>query len=276
MASIVGVSRHVKRSSKATLLVGRALEAKWDPNAMTATLRGVEALRELVLRLCEDLRSGRFAPVEKVTIRQIAEREGTTSAPGREALYRLVADGTLVAETNRSTRVPLLGRGHPRAARYPGCRGGLAAARAAEVCDAATVAKLQSIDTELQQARERGDHETDRRGIYEFQFTLYRACAMPHLIRIIEGLWLRTGPYLTLLCPDYVQRVTAVHGDWRERVCTALEQDDAARCDTRSTATFARHRATSRHRRGLPTTPDEQQPTLNQRGQSPGEHRHLL
>lgn len=191
---------------------------------------GVEALRELIYhRLCDDLRSGRFAPGEKITIRQIADREGTSPTPVREALYRLVADGTLVAETNRSTRVPMLTGAAIRELReIRATVEGLAAERAAGVGDDSLVSKLRSISAELKQARAQGDYETDLRCVYEFQFALYRACEMPHLIRIIEGLWLRTGPYLTLLYPDYVQRVMSLRGDWRERVCVALERHDAA------------------------------------------------
>ncbi|MGW3949544.1 GntR family transcriptional regulator [Streptomyces sp. NPDC004752] len=191
--------------------------------------QAVEALREQIYqRLCDNLRGGRFAPGEKITIRQIADREGTSPTPVREALYRLVANGTLVAETNRSTRVPLLTGADIRELRdIRATVEGLAAARAAEICDASLITRLRSISAQLREAREQEDYETDLRCVYEFQFGLYRACAMPYLIQIIEGLWLRTGPYLTLLYPDYMQRVTSLRGDWRERVCVALEQHDA-------------------------------------------------
>lgn len=188
----------------------------------------VEALREQIYqRLCESLRRGHFAPGEKITIRQIAGREGTSPTPVREALYRLVADGALIAEANRSTRLPVLTGADIRELReIRATVEGLAAARAAEVCDESLVVTLRSISAELDWAREVGDYETDMRCAYEFQFGLYRACAMPHLIRIIESLWLRTGPYLTLMYPEY-KRVASVHGNWRERVCNALEAHDA-------------------------------------------------
>lgn len=194
-----------------------------------APTEGAEALRELIYRrLCDDLRGGLFAPAEKITIRQIADREGTSPTPVREALYRLVADGTLEAETNRSTRVPLLTGADMRELRdIRATVEGLAAERAATMSDDALVEKLRSIASELKRARAEGDKATDLRCVYEFQFTLYRACEMPHLLRIIEGLWLRTGPYLTLLYPEYVQRVMVSRGDWREATCVALEQHDA-------------------------------------------------
>lgn len=188
-----------------------------------------EDLREQIYqRVCEELRSGRFSPGEKITIRQVAEQEGTSPTPVREALYRLVAEGILVAEAKRSARVPLLAGADIRELRdIRVVVEGLAAARTAEVGDASLVNKLRSIAAELHQARELGDQQTDLRCVYEFQFGVYRACEMSHLIQIIEGLWLRTGPYLTLMYPDYVRRISSLRGDWRERLCVALERNDA-------------------------------------------------
>lgn len=193
-------------------------------------IEGAEGMREQIYqRLCEGLRSGRFSPGEKITIRQISDLEGSSPTPVREALYRMVAEGTLVAEANRSARVPLLTGADIRELRDVRVLvEGLAAARAAEVCDVSLVAKLRSIAAELREARARGDFETDLRCVYEFQIGLYRACEMPHLIRIIEGLWMRTGPYMTLMYPDYIHRASALRGDWRERICASLERHDPA------------------------------------------------
>lgn len=195
-----------------------------------ALTEGAEALREQIYqRLRDDLRSGKFAPGEKITIRQIAARERTSPTPVREALYRLVAEGTLVAEANRSTRVPLLTGADIRELRtIRAAVESLAAAKVAEVCDASLIANLRSIAVKLYEARAKGDVEADLRCVYEFQSALYQGCGMPTLIRIIEGLWLTTGPYMTLMYPDYIQRVTLHHGDWRERICIALERHDVA------------------------------------------------
>lgn len=187
-----------------------------------------DILREQIYRrLCDELRSGRFVPGEKLTIRSLAAVEGVSPTPAREALHRLIADGVLEAEANRSARVPILGVDQIRELRdirlavEP-----LAAMRAAERSSPDLVRRLRKIAAELSQARNRGDVPTDLAKIYEFQFTLYRACAMPALIKIIEGLWLRTGPYMTLLFPDYIAKLKQRRGDWRERICAALGQAD--------------------------------------------------
>lgn len=50
---------------------------------------------------------------------------------------------------------------------------------------------------------------------------------MPALLKIIGSLWLRTGPYLKLLFPDYIAKARERRGDWRERICSAVERRDA-------------------------------------------------
>lgn len=188
-----------------------------------------DILREQIYRrLCEELRSGRFVPGEKITIRNLAAIEGVSPTPAREALHRLVADGVLAAEANRSARVPVLSIDQIRELRdirlavEP-----LAAMRAAEHSSPELIRRLRKIAAELSDARNRGDIPTDLAKIYEFQFGLYRACGMPALIKIIEGLWLRTGPYMSLLFPDYIAKLKQRRGDWRERICVALERADA-------------------------------------------------
>mgnify|MGYP003345313438 CR=1 FL=1 len=43
-----------------------------------------------------------------------------------------------------------------------------------------------------------------RQKIREFHFTLYAIAAQPTLLRMIEGLWLQTGPYMNLLYPEFI------------------------------------------------------------------------
>lgn len=189
---------------------------------------GSEFLREQIyVRLCDALRSGQFSPGEKITIRALAAVEGMSPTPVREVLYRLVADGVLEAEANRSARVPLLTSEQIQELRDIRLAvETLAAERAAARASPALGQELRKIAIELTTARERGDIITDLSKVYEFQFTLYRASQMPALLKIIEALWLRTGPYLKLLFPHYVVSTAARRGDWRERICAAVERGD--------------------------------------------------
>lgn len=191
--------------------------------------QGQEVLRDQIYyRIGDALRSGRFVPGEKITIRTLADAEKISPTPVREALYRLISDGVLEAEANRSARVPVLSGEQIRELRdIRIALETLAAERAALNSTSSLVATLRSIAHELALARERGDIPIDLAKVYEFQFTLYRACQMPALIKLIEGLWLRSGPYLNLLFPDYISRLKSSRGDWREKVCIALERHDA-------------------------------------------------
>ena len=42
--------------------------------------------------------------------------------------------------------------------------------------------------------------------VYLLVFAVYAAAAQPTLLRLIEGLWLQTGPYMNLLYPDIISR----------------------------------------------------------------------
>ena len=179
-------------------------------------------------RLGDALRSGQYVPGEKIKIRALAEFEKMSPTPVREALYRLVSDGVLEAEANRSPRVPLMtGEQVRELCDIRLALEGLAAERAALHSTPDLVARLRSIASELRAAREQGDVRADLAKIYEYQFGLYRACEMPALMLMIERLWLRSGPYLNLLVPGYTDKVKERRGDWREKICVALERQDA-------------------------------------------------
>ena len=66
------------------------------------------------------------------------------------------------------------------------------------------VAGLRRIALEIATARGRGDSVTDRLKVREFHFALYAIAQQPTLLRVIEGLWLQTGPYMNLLYPDFI------------------------------------------------------------------------
>ena len=58
-------------------------------------------------RLSQDLVSGKLRPNEKVTIRGLAERLGTSSTPVRDAVQRLLRDEALEQRSMRDVRVPV-------------------------------------------------------------------------------------------------------------------------------------------------------------------------
>jgi DNA-binding GntR family transcriptional regulator len=194
--------------------------------------RGGIETGNLGVKVYGDLRSalmkGRFLPGQKLTIRGLAEEFGVSLTPVREALHYLAAEGVLETESNRSARVPLMTGERIRELRdIRMTNEGLAAARAAERISPEEVTRLRGVAAEIAEARRRGEIEVDIVKLTEFQFGVYRASRMPRLIRIIENLWLQTGPYLRLLYPDYIGTVGTRRGEWRDRLCRMLAEHDA-------------------------------------------------
>ncbi|MBC9207417.1 GntR family transcriptional regulator [Roseomonas aerophila] len=173
------------------------------------------------------LSSGRFAPGQKLTLRTVAADLGVSPMPVREALNRLSAEGALESRDRRSVRVPLLNGAQLRELRdMRMALEGLAAARAAEAATPELVAELRALALGIRAARERGDVAADVRGIRDFHATLYAGAGMPALEAMIASLWLRTGPYVALLFPDYAHRPE--HGQGRRRIIDAIARRDAA------------------------------------------------
>ena len=177
--------------------------------------------------LREALTSGKFKPGQKVTFRAVAGTQGVSLTPVREALRRLVAEGAFEMQPNRSVRVPLMTRARVLELRdLRMAVEGLAAEKAALLATKAQVAKVRRVAHEIMVARGRGDSVLDRMKVREFHFSLYAIADQPALLRVIEGLWLQTGPYLNLLYPDYIGSPRGP--ETRARIIRALQSHDAA------------------------------------------------
>ena len=170
---------------------------------------------------------GRFAPGQKVTFRYVAGELGVSLTPVREALRRLVAEGAFEMNPNRSVRVPLMTRDKVLELRDIRMElEGLAAAKAAVAATRTQIAAIRHAAREILVARNRGDGATDRQKVREFHFAVYAAADQPTLLRLIEGLWLQTGPYMNLLYPDFISSSRGPAG--RQRLIEALQDGDAA------------------------------------------------
>lgn len=170
---------------------------------------------------------GRFAPGEKLILRQLAREFEVSLTPVREALHRLITEGVLTQEHSRSVRVPMLSQ--ERVLELRDIRvvlEGLAVERAAARATPEEIKKLERLAEEVDAARKAGDVALDTQKVAEFQFTLYAACHMLVLLRQIEMLWLQTGPYIRLLHPDYISRVQQIRPRWRYEICDALRNRD--------------------------------------------------
>ena len=193
----------------------------------TAALPADTSLRRQVYdSLREGLTAGRYAPGQKLTFRSVGSSLGVSLTPVREALRRLVAEGAFEMQPQRSVRVPLMTK-----ARILELRDirmaveGLAAGKAAPLASTRQVAQLRRIAREILAARGRGDNAADRLKIREFHFTLYGIAQQPTLLRLIEGLWLQTGPYMNQLNPDY--NGSPRGPETRARIIHAMQAHDA-------------------------------------------------
>lgn len=157
--------------------------------------------RQVQGRLRQLIVAGVLSPGDKVSLRTVAGKLGVSMQPVREAVSSLVADRALEVLPNRAVRVPILSRSQFReltAIRL--AIEGFAAARAAQFRTAHDLDEMRRLDAEFR--RQGASHPPDLPAAVaankDFHFAVYRAAALPELLPIIEGLWLRIGPVLNV------------------------------------------------------------------------------
>jgi DNA-binding GntR family transcriptional regulator len=181
-----------------------------------------QATRELRLALM----TGRFEPGQRVSIRGLAAMLGMSMTPVREAVARLAAERALIAEPNRWMSVPLLSPAELRELRdLRIALEGLATERAAQQVTPELVRDLVARDAAVVALRPRGTPPARIAALHRLHFTIYAASRMPALVAMIEGLWLRSGPYANLLFPGYA---VAERGASRATTLRALVRGEAA------------------------------------------------
>ncbi|MEI8145803.1 MAG: GntR family transcriptional regulator [Alphaproteobacteria bacterium] len=148
----------------------------------------------------ELLMSGRLAPGEKVSLRATAEALGVSIMPVRAAVSRLVADRALEVTPHRAVRVPVMSAAAFRELTLVRIEiEGFAAERAAQVAssDYLAVQEAEMAFRSLAIGTTPNLAEAVRLN-KEFHFAVYRAAALPSLLEIIGGLWLKAGPVINL------------------------------------------------------------------------------
>ncbi|OAP45521.1 GntR family transcriptional regulator [Sinorhizobium americanum] len=168
--------------------------------------------------------SGGYHPGEKIKLRPLAEELNTSVTPVREALLQLVTAGTLEHSLQKSIRVPeanwhvykevreLRILIESRAAAY-------AAARIPESAIEQMEALTEQLDT-----KSPADLSLHRERLVEFHFELYRHAGKPVSLKLIESLWLQSGPYLSFLIPEYLP--LSKSPSLRVKICSALRRRD--------------------------------------------------
>ncbi|RJG12788.1 GntR family transcriptional regulator [Pseudomonas cavernicola] len=171
---------------------------------------------QLYQRIRKGLLAGQFRPGERLKIRDLAAALGTSPMPVRTALQRLVAEGALEAEPQRSVRVPPMTRERfQQLFQVRLALEGLAVETATPRLTASDLAILQGCVERMESALERRDVQGYLNDNSLFHLTLYQACANPVLLRMIEGLWLQVGPFFNRLFTeaDLSLRLNDFHDD---------------------------------------------------------------
>ncbi len=177
----------------------------------------------------QELRSlilfGELAPGDAVTIQGLVARLGAGMTPVREAIRRLTAEGALDFQGNRRVRVPTLSEGQlDEIAFLRKTVESQLTERAAAYVDAALIERLSQIDQALDAAISNGDVQGYLTANYQFHMTLYARAHAPILYNIADGLWLRFGPSLRVVCGRFG---TENLPDRHKELLNALKSGDA-------------------------------------------------
>ncbi|MGB3245108.1 MAG: GntR family transcriptional regulator [Sulfitobacter sp.] len=165
-----------------------------DTGKIPAHQHVYERLRAMIL-------FGELAPGQAVTIQGLTAELGAGMTPVREAIRRLIAEDALTHQGNRRISVPILTPdcveelGFMRSALEPEL-----ARRAAAHMTADCLARLHTIDDDLNQAIAKGDVGGYLTHNYRFHTVIYGRANAPIMAATVDRLWLRFGPSLRVVC----------------------------------------------------------------------------
>ncbi len=184
---------------------------------------GDSAYREMKERLIR----GVYEPGYKMTVRAVAEDLGISSTPARDAINRLIGDGALVYAGPKTVIVPVLNESDLK--EITSIRialEGLACELAARHGTEQDIEILRKLQDAINAALDGKDYQRVLRHNKEFHFLIYRMAGLPHLVLMIEGLWLRVGPSLYNLYPEFAEEKHGVRN--HEMAMEALVERDGA------------------------------------------------
>lgn len=169
-----------------------------------------ETLNEQVYNeLRRVIMSGYFEPGERLTVRKLVDALGTSQMPIRVALNRLVAEGALSqSETNGSSliRSPTL----EQVTDWMDLRAVLeerAARQSVANLTTSAIDRLDRILLKLEDCQKSQNTKKHLEQNFAFKHLLYSGCQSQTLLRFIDMLWLRVGPFLRVLSFDVFPEV---------------------------------------------------------------------
>ncbi|MGA0573059.1 GntR family transcriptional regulator [Variovorax sp. VNK109] len=194
------------------------------PVASSASSPGHTLTDQAYARLYEALMNGVLLPEQTLTVRDIASQYGVSLTPVREALQRLVAERAL-AISGRTFQVPRLDiETYREILKIRLDLEDLAGREAAARISNEEITRLDGVVAQHVAAIRAGDALATLRANTDFHLSIYRASDLPVLVRIIESLWLRIGPTMNLLFPQYCGSL--VGHEIHKTAMTALHRRD--------------------------------------------------
>lgn len=178
--------------------------------------------------LREELLGGRLVPGQRLLLRDLAAGLGVSLTPVRDAVNRLIAERVLERGSSGQgggAIVPMMRAvDFEELALIRGDLEGRAATRAAEIATTADVKRLISVLDQMRRLISNGQLQDYLALHRRFHFELYALACMPVLAELIESLWLRCGPVLSYVIPDYVLQLKGT--DLHAAAVDALRRSD--------------------------------------------------
>ena len=179
-----------------------AAQKKISADGNDTGLPAREPAHQKVYRQMRDLiLFGEMAPGQAVTIQGLVAQLGAGMTPVREAIRRLTSEGALEFQGNRRVSVPVLTAENISELIF--ARQAIESqltVRATERVTADDIEELTNIDTRLDEAIDSGDVRSYLEQNYRFHKKLYTIAEAPILAQLSDGLWLRYGPSLRVVC----------------------------------------------------------------------------
>lgn len=190
--------------------------------------RAAESLGDAAYRqMKERIIRGVYRPGHKLTVRAVAEDLDVSTTPARDAINRLASEAALVYAGPKTVVVPVLdAKALQEVTLIRLALEGLAAQKAAEHVVPQDVEVLRSLQKQINSALDAGQYSDALWHNKEFHFAIFRLAGLPHLVSMIETLWLRIGPTLHDLYPEFANERFGVHN--HEVAMEALEDRDGA------------------------------------------------
>ena len=167
---------------------------------------------------------GTYAAGEYVRLDQLAAELGISVTPVREALFELRAEGLLAQQPHRGFVVlPVTGRDITDVSDVQAHIGGELAARAATNITDDQVRELESIQTQLEDAYARDDHERAVRLNHDFHRAINVAADSPKLAQLMSQITRYAPESVFPIVAGWPKRSMKDH----RRVVAALAKRDA-------------------------------------------------